>query len=182
MATTWLATGDFPCLFDARSGIIVRQFGVKSKFGTKFSFLTFSPDSKTLFTTNNDDGLQSWDIASGKELRRIPIPGGYTRWSADRKVVLCNGFYQDKGHRASLWDMESGKEIRSWAKPGNEKTYCLAPDGKTIAVLAYTYLALCDATDGKELRRCEKRNAHGRGDGGDAVDGLFRRRQDDCRR
>jgi WD40 repeat protein len=120
--------------------------------------LAFSPDAKTLASggtgdDNESSALRLWDVASGRELRRIvadAIEG--PRFSADGKVV--SGTVKTQ---ARSWEVASGKQVRE-SNVSDADVAWLAPDGAVLACLlpgAPHTLRIRETASGKELRAIE---------------------------
>jgi WD40 repeat protein len=108
-----------------------------------FSVVVFSPDGKTILTVGQDKFLRYWDIAEGKETKKI---GPTKDWifgmalSKDGKLVATAGY----GGSLRVYEVTSGKEVYPGdaAKEEKEKnkdrqywiTHCIAftPDGKSV--------------------------------------------------
>ncbi len=87
-----------------------------------------SPDGKQLLTGCYDRTARLWDIASGRELRRLWHPVGFrpVAFHPDGRRALtgCNDGI------VRLWDLESGKLIRELSRhPGPIQTVSVSPDG-----------------------------------------------------
>src|SRR5262245_66026970 len=54
-------------------GVLVRLGTVRWRHGGAGAAIAYSPDGKTLVSGGWHGTLRFWDVASGKELRRIPI-------------------------------------------------------------------------------------------------------------
>jgi serine/threonine protein kinase/WD40 repeat protein/tetratricopeptide (TPR) repeat protein len=90
--------------------------------------IRLSPDGKTLLTAGGDRTARLWDIASGRELRRLWHPAG-----------LRPAAFHPDGRRAltgcsdglvRLWNLETGRLIRPVAKrPGPVTTLAVSSDG-----------------------------------------------------
>jgi WD40 repeat protein len=96
--------------------------------------VSFSPDGKTIYTTDGHRGradvpdewpgrsLRQWDAESGKELRvtRTDLSGGvgWTTFSPDGRLLAV------VNHDGTLrmWDTAASKEIRTWKMPTWEQT------------------------------------------------------------
>jgi RNA polymerase sigma factor (sigma-70 family) len=151
------AAGKTTRLFDVASGKLLRILPAPS------NYVFFCPDGKTLITTpyGFSPVLRFWDLATGKELRRLPVVGGanfHPNWSADGKLMAFYCFQDGKGPVVSFWDMDSGKEVRTWVKPLGGRSaigLALAPDGSTVALREQSATYLFDVASGKELRRLD---------------------------
>lgn len=131
------------------------------------SFLAFSPDSKTLLTTNKDKRLKWWDVSSGQETtsqnhKALPesgdaiemaySPDGQTiALAADGgSVLLFDGTLQNKKGEIKL---------REFANPACEPVLvdsvnqmALSPDGKILAIDHGTNISLWDTSLGRRKR------------------------------
>ena len=87
-----------------------------------------SPDGKQLLTSGYDRTARLWDIASGRELRRLTHPTALrpVAFHPDgrRAVTGCNDGV------VRLWDLESGKVIRELSRhPGPLQAVAVSSDG-----------------------------------------------------
>jgi RNA polymerase sigma factor (sigma-70 family) len=125
----------------------------------------FSPDSKRLFTTNNEPGqrILEWDAITGKLIRTVPAKATWSRlvsFSPDRKMIASTGSISTHVY---LWDTATGKEIRqiplplksSNASPGD---IVFSPDGKLLAAEDSDgkTVWLFDAATGKQVCTVEE--------------------------
>jgi WD40 repeat protein len=149
------AAGSAIKLFDASSGQLLRRFEAGS------CFLAFSPDSRTLVTTDSTHTpvVRFWDVSTGKERRNFQIQGGTNFLlpcsSADGKRLACYNISYVNPHEkrfVSIWNLETGKEIRKWPDLEAGSIY-LSPDGKTFILPYRTHYFLHDADTGKEKAR-----------------------------
>jgi WD40 repeat protein len=123
-------------LWDLKSGKELRQFVGHTE---TVWWAVFSPDGRRAVSASgtlpgfglpaSDCTVRIWDVASGKELRRLE---GHERavrsavFSPDGRRVLSGG--QDKTLR--LWDVESGKEVRRFeGHTCHVLSVALSPDG-----------------------------------------------------
>jgi WD40 repeat protein len=106
----------------------------------------FSPDGQVLVATEDDGhlvpwggALVLWEVATGKELRRLPRPTEYwaqVLFAPDRRNLLIHTWPTDHGHGGPVhfWDLAGGREFRTLSLPPHWGTLVLSPDGKTLAV------------------------------------------------
>jgi WD40 repeat protein len=148
--------------------------------------VALAPDGKTLAATGRNV-VQLWEVATGKELRRIEGPGGLTGllFSPDGRTLAGRA----GDGTLFLWAADTGKEVHH-IKPaprpqGNGIVLILGgdddpdpagmaftPDGKALVATATDYkgeealhsVKFWDATSGKEIRRIKID-----GDGGASV-------------
>jgi WD40 repeat protein len=124
------------------------------------SAVGFGPEGKTLLTYGADGTVRVWDVATGKELRRLgstpkPPPGspqedmailrsetiarlggryGALAISEDRQLVAASS----SPGSITLWEVGAGNEVRQFTATGSEKTYlpfvplAFSPDRKYL--------------------------------------------------
>jgi WD40 repeat protein len=115
------------------NGKILASWGQSLSRGGGADHQRMQEDSRT---------VQVWDLASGKELRRLKSTVGYGIMSAaltadGQTMAVASG----GGSTLTLWNTKTGKEIRRWAcRRAQQAMLTFSPDGKI--------LALADATDG----------------------------------
>lgn len=137
-------------------GAVARLGTTRLRPGGSIDYLAFSPDGKRLasFCEVHSGAFDSsiWDVATGRELKRIPLPGNLSRavsWLSDGRgaAVMNLNWLNDGGF--FLWDFatenaaqppvgNAGVGVRMVLPnpPDNESDACFAvsPDGKFVAV------------------------------------------------
>ena len=115
------------------------------------------PDGKRLLSTSYDKSVRLWDIATGREIRRIPHPA----------VVLAAALVPPDARRVitgcddgvvRLWDLESGKLIRSLVKhQGRVQSVAVSADGARALSggVGDKTLRILDVEKGGEIRHFE---------------------------
>jgi RNA polymerase sigma factor (sigma-70 family) len=105
--------------------------------------MAFSPAGKEIASVgHNDRIIVFWDLATGKELRRITTehqngPRSMA-YSPDGRTLATGGNYDGM---LCLWDAQSGKQLRRWTPHAKGKETHMpgvhllqfSPDGKTLA-------------------------------------------------
>jgi WD40 repeat protein len=116
--------------------------------------VTFAPDGQRALSGGDDMTLRLWDVATGKELRRL---------EGHRDAVIAVAFSTDgrlavsgsRDRSVRLWEVESGRErARLDGHTGKVRCVAFSPDGKTLLSGGEDgTLRLWDIGSGKELRR-----------------------------
>jgi WD40 repeat protein len=141
-------------LWDAET---LRERGVITGFVGYPGSVAFSPDGRFLLSGGTDRLLHLWDLATGKELKRLvghsaPIYRGVT-FSADGRRALSGGWDGDNSVR--LWDLETGKELRRLTGH-TAGVHCVAISADSRRALSASNdrsVRLWDLETGQELRR-----------------------------
>ncbi len=113
----------------------------------------FSPDSRSVATAGFANVIGFWDLASGKNLRTLPGPGGMaciTPFSPDGKRLGMYSWAQ--GDKTSwIWDMEANCPLFELAMPASVAFATLSPDGQRLAAgCADGKVRIFDATTGAD--------------------------------
>jgi RNA polymerase sigma factor (sigma-70 family) len=102
--------------------------------------VAISPDATMLASTGMNEP-RLWDLASGKEIRRLPARVfGTAAFTPDGKLLTG-------GH---LWDVQTGKEARQFTD--YVSFFSLSADGKTLASWSGSTFRLFDVATGKPSR------------------------------
>ncbi len=99
--------------------------------------VVFSPDGKALAARGPDRAVRLWEVATGRELRKLaagPEDSSPLAFSADGKTLATAA--EDM---VRLWDVEAGKELRRLTgHKGLAGTPAFSPDGRTFTAVART--------------------------------------------
>jgi RNA polymerase sigma factor (sigma-70 family) len=134
----------------------------------------FSADGKTVVAGSEEGAIGFWEVASGKEVRRIPSPGKATnvRLSPDGRTMAVITHTKLLQGRATVWtpddrvrllDAGTGKELQQLSMRAVEFSgglksgfteLAFAPGGKTLVTIGMDgVLRTWEVATGKELRQ-----------------------------
>jgi RNA polymerase sigma factor (sigma-70 family) len=99
--------------------------------------LAFAPDGKTLVSRGVDQTARVWDVATGKELRRIDGLAGDV-WSLalspdGETLAASTGDYPKGPSDVRLYELATGKELRRLRQEGVTEAVAFSPDGRRLA-------------------------------------------------
>jgi hypothetical protein len=109
----------------------------------------FAPDGKTLAAGSWDSTVYLWDVATGKEIRRLAAQDGLVNvvaFSRDGTTLASNGM----SGTLRLWEAATGK-LRARQCPDQIFAARLAPNGRTLAAHTWQGFYLWDMTTGKSV-------------------------------
>jgi WD40 repeat protein len=120
----------------------VPQFRAKMGWPTA---MTFSPDGRTLACGHLWDGsIELWDVVQGKQLQRLPGPGGAVlllAFSPDSKTLAATGDGWSREwaqHSIVFWDWAAGKRLCQTVGHGNRLGgIAFTLDGKQLLSAGY---------------------------------------------
>jgi RNA polymerase sigma factor (sigma-70 family) len=127
---TW--AGDAVCLLEPANGRLLRRIAADGPVAA------FSPDSKRFVTSSSDGTMSVWETATGRRVFRLrehkQTIGGAVFTADGRSLVsMC------LGKRLCRWDMTTGELRKALdVKFPQHRTWCLSPDGQTLAVVPYS--------------------------------------------
>lgn len=119
-------------LWDLKTKKVVKTFTAHDRY---ICTVLFTPDGKKLLTAGNDGWMILWDVATGKELKRM------THSQTDPDSVIVRAAISPDGKRAltaggpdrtlRVWDLDTGKTIRVFdTHTAPVGSVAFSPDGR----------------------------------------------------
>ncbi len=137
---------------------IARMGTTRFRHGGMIGSLAFTPDGKTLVSCGIWDGIRIWDVASGRQIRRLTV-----QTSGNRPLTLSpNGKWlailtrraSPKDEPIAILEFATGRVVRRMGKQGSGGGFgypLYAPDGKVLAVSGQHTIELWDPGSGRLL-------------------------------
>jgi RNA polymerase sigma factor (sigma-70 family) len=146
--------GDFIDFWDLEKGTHTER---RKTAHNSINQLAYSPDGKTLATGGRlEDEIVLWDVKSGKEIRRLKLPGFvYPFAFTPDGAFLATA---TNGPKASirLWDVDTGKVVHETPAAILISGAAFSPDGKTLASAEFgdvhVEIVFREVSSGKRLR------------------------------
>jgi serine/threonine protein kinase/WD40 repeat protein len=131
------------------------------------SDLIMHPDGRSFLTLEGTSNpvARRWDLATGRELQRIPQPvppGRFGHWAAmsidGRQLTTFPVGVMDQtaDFAVDLWDLDSGQRVRTAKIPfvsRGRADLCALPDGSRLIVGTATDIRSVDTTSGQVMAR-----------------------------
>jgi WD40 repeat protein len=141
-------------LWSTHTGKLVQHLG-KVEYGT-FNHVALTPDSKLLVVLDDagEQGkgrLRFWDVATGKEVRTLKVPGGALgafRFLLDGRRLVAS---DSKGQALQLLDAVMGTVVRRFPSEEEIKGFALSPDGKRVCGVTAGSAILWEVGTGKRV-------------------------------
>ena len=143
------------------TGKEIRRFDA-GDVGIRFAAL--SADGKTLATGGGYQPTRLWDVAAGRELRRLQMPGKNSDALVDCADLSPDGktLAAAVSNRLIFWDTATGEHRAGVAESGIGRAIIealrFAPDGKSVATIYGDWVRIWDVASGKETRRITLRD------------------------
>jgi WD40 repeat protein len=125
--------------------------------------LAFSPDGQTLASADHGGAVILWDVASGKEIRRVDVPAedsDLLAFAPSGQTLVFGACWDFRDSKKTgpgavyLWDMEKQKVRRHFIVDAKFfiNGLAVAADGKTLAIRSGYRAHLWDMSTGKKVR------------------------------
>lgn len=158
------------------AAVKLRLGSVRLRHGRGISLVAFAAEGKELVSVGHDGTARVWDVATGKELRRMALPvsqtGGGTMSQASGDIRIVHHYESSQevdvtltadgntlavlaqGGVVHLWDVAKGLKLRRFTVKGDwPEMIQISPDGKLVATWGDDQVVhLMDAITGKTLR------------------------------
>jgi RNA polymerase sigma factor (sigma-70 family) len=138
------------------AGAMARMGTVRFRHGDVIEGISLSDDGRTIVAASRDRTVRVWDVATGRELRRLPGQEGpgpagfgslrYVAFSPDGKLLATGVSYSGI---VRLWDTATWKELRKLQSPdrGWLGHVAFSADGKLVAASANNHCIMLWETD-----------------------------------
>jgi RNA polymerase sigma factor (sigma-70 family) len=122
-------------------GAVARIGTTHFRHAGPIKLVAFAADGKRLLSCG-DDGIRVWDVATGREQRRLVAepgtPFGCVALSSDGKLAATTRFDESVTARGAvtLWDLTTGKKVKELGHGhrADKPALSFTPDGQVLAV------------------------------------------------
>lgn len=111
----------------------------------------FSPDDRRIVGASSEQGAAIWDIASGKELGSVTVPGGVNSAVFDAtgtRFLTCGS-----GGTARLWDAGTFTLLRAFEFSANVRLAALGSSDRLVAGMTGAAVNIVDVASGTLVAR-----------------------------
>jgi RNA polymerase sigma factor (sigma-70 family) len=163
------AFGSGVALFDTATGKCIGPGATGHRASVRS--LGLSSDGKVLVTYVPGDAMRSWDLASGKQVRQVDVPGGAASaaLSADGATLASVTDSGATGFHLVLYDTATGRPKKQQLRGsgGLAPALVFSPDGELLAARGDRKRAIriWNVTNGQELPTPEGEETKATGDG-----------------
>ena len=135
--------------------------------GEEVSNLTFSPDGTILASSNYNDTIKLWNVATGEYIRGLTGHAGglggavsSLAFHPDGTLLASGGYYSSYPNKymdIHLWDVATGEHIKKFTKHiGIVYSLVFSPDGTILASGGSTNIHLWDVATGERIGMLEE--------------------------